>query len=65
MLAGDCCSAEKKDLDHIILPKATVDVETGMRTFKFLQKQHATGMRILFGRDGVQWKGVVEGAGME
>jgi N-acyl homoserine lactone hydrolase len=63
MLAGDCCYTEK-NLDRMILPKATTDVDAGMRTLAFLQQQRASGTRILFGHDGVQWKGVVEGVGM-
>jgi N-acyl homoserine lactone hydrolase len=64
MLAGDCCYTEK-NLDRMILPKATTDVDAGMRTLEFLQQQRASGTRILFGHDGVQWKGAVEGAAIE
>ncbi len=60
LLAGDCCYTEK-NLDRMVLPKATADMDAGMRTFAFLQKQRESGTRILFGHDGVQWKDVVEG----
>lgn len=60
LLAGDCCYTEK-NLDRMILPKATVDLDAGMRTFEFLQRRRESGTRILFGHDGVQWKSVVEG----
>jgi N-acyl homoserine lactone hydrolase len=63
LLAGDRCYTEK-NLDRMILPKATADVEAGMRTFEFLQKQRESGARIMFSHDGVQWKGVVEGVGV-
>ncbi len=61
LLAGDCCYTEK-NLNRMILPKATVDFDAGMQTFEFLSKKRKNGAHILFGHDGVQWASVVEGA---
>lgn len=59
LLAADCCYTER-NLDKMVLPKATADAEAGMRTFEYLAHLRRAGVRILFGHDGVQWAGVKE-----
>jgi len=60
LLAGDCCYTER-NLDAMVLPKATVDLELGMETFRRLAEMRAKGVHILFGHDGKQWANVPEG----
>ncbi len=60
LLAADCCYTER-NLDRMILPKATADLETGLRTFEHLAALRARGTKILFGHDGMQWRGIGEG----
>jgi glyoxylase-like metal-dependent hydrolase (beta-lactamase superfamily II) len=61
MLAGDCCYTER-NLDLMILPRATVDLEQGLLTFERLARARAGGTRILFGHDGRQWATLRENA---
>jgi glyoxylase-like metal-dependent hydrolase (beta-lactamase superfamily II) len=61
LLAGDCCYTER-NLDAMVLPKATADMEQGMITFERLAKLRAGGTRILFGHDGKQWATIRENA---
>jgi glyoxylase-like metal-dependent hydrolase (beta-lactamase superfamily II) len=61
LLAGDCCYTER-NLDVMVLPKATADMEQGMETFRRLDALRKSGTHILFGHDGLQWKSVTEGA---
>lgn len=63
LLAGDCCYTER-NLDMMVLPRATVDVEQGMLTFERLAKARAGGTRILFGHDGRQWATIKEGVAL-
>lgn len=60
LLAGDCCYTER-NLDTMVLPMATADVELGMETFQRLAAMRAKGVHILFGHDGRQWRSVTEG----
>ena len=60
LLAADCCYTER-NLDLMVLQKAVVDREAGLRTMAFLQQQRAAGTQILFGHDGRQWASVEEG----
>ena len=64
MLAADCCYTER-NLDAMRLPGATVDPEAGMKTLERLARLRASGTRIMFGHDGVQWKDVVEGVAIQ
>jgi N-acyl homoserine lactone hydrolase len=64
LLAGDCCYTER-NLDVMVLPRATVDLEQGMLTFERLAKARAGGTRILFGHDGRQWATIRENAEFE
>lgn len=59
LLAGDCCYTER-NLDVMVLPRATADVEQGMITFERLARARAGGTTILFGHDGKQWARVKE-----
>ena len=59
LLAGDCCYTER-NLDVMVLPKATTDMEQGMETYRRLDALRKGGTRILFGHDGKQWKQVTE-----
>ena len=61
LLAGDCCYTER-NLDVMVLPRATADIEQGMLTFERLAKSRAAGTRILFGHDGKQWATIRENA---
>jgi glyoxylase-like metal-dependent hydrolase (beta-lactamase superfamily II) len=61
LLAGDCCYTER-NLDMMVLPRATADVEQGLLTFERLAKARAGGTRILFGHDGRQWATIRENA---
>lgn len=61
LLAGDCCYTER-NLDTMVLPKATVDLELGMETYRRLDRLRASGTHILFGHDGRQWTTVREGS---
>ena len=61
LLAGDCCYTER-NLDVMVLPKATNDMEQGMETYRRLDALRKKGTHILFGHDGLQWKNVTEGA---
>jgi N-acyl homoserine lactone hydrolase len=60
LLAADCCYTER-NLDTMVLSRATVDVEAGRLTMERLAKARAGGTRILFGHDGRQWANVKEG----
>lgn len=60
LLAGDCCYTER-NLDVMVLPRATADVEQGLLTFERLAKARAGGTTILYGHDGKQWAHVHEG----
>lgn len=60
LLAGDCCYTER-NLDVMVLPRATVDIEAGMATYRRLAAMRAGGTRILFGHDGRQWQTIREG----
>ncbi|WP_447760623.1 N-acyl homoserine lactonase family protein [Sphingopyxis panaciterrae] len=60
LLAADCCYTER-NLDLMVLQKAVVDREAGMRTMAFLHRERQAGARILFGHDGHQWRSVEEG----
>ncbi len=60
LLAADCCYTER-NLDTMVLSRATVDVEAGRLTLERLAKSRAGGTRILFGHDGRQWATVKEG----
>ena len=64
LLAGDCCYTER-NLDTMVLPKATVDMDAGMATFERLAKLREAGTRILFGHDGRQWATIRENARFE
>lgn len=64
LLAGDCCYTER-NLDVMVLPRATVDIEQGMLTFERLARLRAGGTRILFGHDGRQWAHVRENVPFE
>ena len=64
LLAGDCCYTQR-NLDAMVLPRATVDVEQGMLTFDRLAKARAGGTRILFGHDGRQWATITENAAFD
>jgi N-acyl homoserine lactone hydrolase len=64
LLAGDCCYTER-NLDVMVLPKATADLEQGLLTFQRLAKVRAGGTRILFGHDGRQWATIRENAEFE
>ena len=64
LLAGDCCYTER-NLDVMVLPRATVDMEQGMLTFERLAKARAAGTRILFGHDGKQWATLRQNAELE
>ena len=64
LLAGDCCYTER-NLDTMVLPRATVDVAAGMVTFERLAKLRDAGTRILFGHDGRQWATIRENARFE
>ena len=61
LLAGDCCYTER-NLDTMVLPRATVDLEQGMLTFERLARARQGGTRILFGHDGRQWATIRENA---
>jgi len=61
LLAADCCYTER-NLDMMVLSRATVDPEAGRHTLEWLAKTRAKGTRILFGHDGRQWATVTEGA---
>jgi glyoxylase-like metal-dependent hydrolase (beta-lactamase superfamily II) len=61
LLAGDCCYTER-NLDLMVQPRATVDMEQGRLTFERLAKARAAGTRILFGHDGKQWATIRENA---
>ncbi|MFZ4382104.1 MAG: N-acyl homoserine lactonase family protein [Sandarakinorhabdus sp.] len=60
LLAGDCCYTER-NLDVMVLPKATANMEQGMETYRRLDALRQSGTKILFGHDGKQWKSVTEG----
>jgi len=60
LLAGDCCYTER-NLDVMVLPKATANMEQGLETYRRLAALRQKGTHILFGHDGKQWKGVTEG----
>jgi N-acyl homoserine lactone hydrolase len=60
MLTGDCCYTER-NLDKMVLPKATVDVAEGINSYQRIAKLRAGGTRIIFGHDGLQWRGITEG----
>jgi glyoxylase-like metal-dependent hydrolase (beta-lactamase superfamily II) len=64
LLAGDCCYTER-NLDVMVLPRATTDIEQGRLTFERLAKARAAGTRILFGHDGKQWATIRENAEFE
>ena len=64
LLAGDCCYTER-NLDTMVLPKATADLEEGRLTFERLARARAAGTRILFGHDGRQWATIRENARFE
>ncbi len=51
----------ERNLDVMVLPKATANIEQGMETYRRLARLRNSGTRILFGHDGIQWKGVTEG----
>lgn len=59
LLAADCCYTER-NLDVMVLPRATANIEEGMRTFERLAEQRAKGTRIFFGHDGRQWATIRE-----
>lgn len=59
LLAGDCCYTER-NLDLMVLPRATQDVEQGLITFERLARARGAGTRILFGHDGRQWSTITE-----
>ena len=59
LLAGDCCYTER-NLDLMVLPRATQDVEQGLITFERLARARAGGTRILFGHDARQWATIRE-----
>ena len=60
LLAGDCCYTER-NLDVMVLPKATTDMDLGMETYRRLDTLRKSGTQIMFGHDGLQWKHVTEG----
>ena len=60
LLAGDCCYTER-NLDMMVQPRATADLEQGRITMERLAKLRDSGTRILFGHDGRQWAMVPEG----
>ena len=60
LLAGDCCYTER-NLDVMVLPKATTDMDLGMETYRRLDTLRKNGTHIMFGHDGLQWKHVAEG----
>lgn len=60
LLAGDCCYTER-NLDVMVLPNATANMEQGMETYRRLDALRKSGTHILFGHDGLQWKSVTEG----
>ncbi|WP_226019026.1 N-acyl homoserine lactonase family protein [Novosphingobium sp. FKTRR1] len=64
LLAGDCCYTER-NLDTMVLPKATADIEQGRLTLERLSRMRAAGTRILFGHDGRQWATIRENARFE
>ena len=64
LLAGDCCYTQR-NLDTMVLPKATVDVAAGLITFERLARLRDAGTRILFGHDGRQWATIRENARFE
>lgn len=59
LLAGDCCYTER-NLDVMVQPRATADLEQGRITMERLARMRASGTRILFGHDGRQWATVRE-----
>ncbi len=59
LLAADCCYTER-NLDLMVLPRATLDMDEGRLTFERLAKERARGTRILFGHDGRQWAAIPE-----
>jgi N-acyl homoserine lactone hydrolase len=63
LLAADCCYTER-NLDLMVLPNATADREAGMKTFEHLTTLRKNGTRILFGHDGLQWRGIEEGVAL-
>lgn len=60
LLAADCCYTER-NLDLMVLQKAVVDREAGLKTMGFLDRRRRAGAHILFGHDGRQWASVEEG----
>ena len=60
LLAGDCCYTER-NLDVMVLPRATANMEQGMETYRRLDALRKSGTHILFGHDGKQWQQVREG----
>ena len=64
LLAGDCCYTER-NLDTMVLPRATANPEQGMETFRRLAALRDKGVHILFGHDGGQWRRVAEGVPLE
>lgn len=60
LLAGDCCYTER-NLDLMVLPRATARMEEGLETYRRLAAMRDAGTCILFGHDGRQWRGAWEG----
>lgn len=63
LLAGDCCYTER-NLDMMKMLPSTVDMAEGLRSLERLAALRRAGTRILFGHDGRQWAGVVEGVAL-
>jgi N-acyl homoserine lactone hydrolase len=61
LLAADCCYTQR-NLEVMVLPRATADAEQGMQTLDRLTKLRTGGMRILYGHDGRQWVTIRENA---
>lgn len=61
LLCGDCCYTER-NLDLMVQPRATADLELGRTTMDRLSKLRASGTRMLFGHDGRQWATIRENA---
>lgn len=61
LLCGDCCYTER-NLDLMVQPRATADLELGRTTMERLSKLRASGTRMLFGHDGRQWATIRENA---
>lgn len=60
VLTADCCYWEE-GLDALVVPGINLDREASLGVLKHLQAMRASGIKLLFGHDPVQWQSIRKG----